>query len=191
MEIRTAAELLNPAKAGGLAVYLVASASCAVTAVRTANPRLSRLAALLGLIHVLLLLDIAFDWRWMLYDWLRKQAVAYDWYRQRHWPQVAALSLLAVMLAAGLVIGRRRFRSLRGAALAVQGTLLSIGCWMIEVISLHATDSILYRPLGPLMIISFVWLLACAMVTSGILRAGNRASNDVTSAEVLRRKIAG
>jgi hypothetical protein len=176
MDMRTAAEWLNPVKAGGMAVYLVAAASCAATAVRTANPRLSRLAALLGLIQAVLLLDIAFDWRWRLYDWLRGEAVAWHWYEERHWPQVVMLVLLAAALISAVIAARRRARSFPGAALAVEGTLLSVGCWMIEVISLHATDSLLYHHVGPLMVISLVWLLACAMVTAGILRAGSRAA---------------
>ncbi len=82
------------------------------------------------------------------------------------------LATLAAALAAGMAAARRRFRSLTGAAVAVEGTLLSIGCWMVEVISLHATHSILYHHVGPLMIVSFVWLLTCAMTIAGILKAG-------------------
>ncbi len=172
MDIRTAGEWLNPVKAGGMASYLIASVACGLTAVRTVNPRISRLAVVLGLIQAVLLLDIAFDWRWRLYDWLKDQAVAQRWYEQRHWPQVVVLATLAAALAAGMAAARRRFRSLTGAAVAVEGTLLSIGCWMVEVISLHATDSILYHHVGPLMIVSFVWLLTCAMTIAGILKAG-------------------
>ena len=160
-DIRTAAEWLNPVKAGGMATYLLASVACGVTAVKTVTPRISRLAAVLGLIQAALLLDIAFDWRWRLYDWLRSLAESHHWYEQRHWPQIFVLATLAAALAAGMAAARRRFRSLPGAALAVEGTLLSIGCWMVEVISLHATDSILYHHVGRLMIVSFVWLLTC------------------------------
>jgi len=188
MEMRTAAEWLNPVKAGGMAVYLAASASCAVTAVRSANPRLSRLAALLGLLHAVLLLDIAFDWRWRLYDWFKSEAVSYHWYEERHWPQVVMLALLAATLAAGVTAARRQLRSLPGAALAVEGTLISVGCWLMEIISLHATDSILYHHIGRLMIISFVWLLGCGMVTVGMFRAVNAASDADRSADTLSRK---
>jgi hypothetical protein len=185
MEMRTAAEWLNPVKVGGMVTYLVASASCGLTAARTLNPRISRLAAVLGLIQAALLLDIAFDWRWRLYDWLRSQAVAYHWYEQRRWPQVVVLMIMAVVLASGVVVARRVFLPNPGAALAVNGTLLSIDCWLMEVISLHATDSILYHHVGPLMIISFVWLLAGAMVTTGILRAGFGRAETAGSAGIV------
>ena len=185
MDIRTAAEWLNPVKAGGMATYLLASVACGLTAVRTVNPRISRLAVVLGLIQAVLLLDIAFDWRWRLYDWLRRQAVTHHWYEQRHWPQVVVLATLAAALAAAMAAARRRFRSLPGAALAVEGTLLSIGCWMGEVISLHATDSILYHHVGLLMIISFVWLLTCAMTIAGILKAGFGRAETAGSAGIV------
>jgi hypothetical protein len=182
MDIRTAAEWLNPVKACGMATYLIASVACGLVAVRTAKPRISRIAVVLGLVQAVLLLDIAFDWRWRLYDWLRSQAEVHHWYEQRHWPQIIVLATLAAALAAAMATARRRFWSLPGGALAVAGTLLSIGCWLVEVISLHATDSILYHHIGPLMIISFVWLLTCAMTIAGILRAGFGRGETVGSA---------
>jgi len=185
MDMRTAAEWLNPVKAVGMASYLVASVACGLAAVRTVNPRISRLAVVLGLIHAGLLLDIAFDWRWRLYDWLRREAVAQHWYEQRHWPQVVVLTFLAALLVGGISAARHRFLHLPGAALAVDGTLVSIACWMVEVISLHATDSILYHRVGLLMIVSFVWLLACAMVIVGILRAGFKRAEAVGSAGMI------
>src|SRR5579883_812233 len=160
MDTRTAAEWLNPVKAGGIASYVVASVSCAVTAVRAASLRLSRLAATLGLIQTALLLDIAFDWRWKLYGRLKELAVARHWYEDRHWPQVIALAVLGLALGLAAVAASRRFRMLPGAVWAIAGTLLSVGCWTAEVISLHATDAVLYHPAGRIMVISYLWGLA-------------------------------
>ena len=172
--MRTAAEWLNPVKASGIAAYFIASASCMAAAIKAVDKRISRLAAVLAILHVALLLDIAFDWRWRIYDWLRGQAVAHQWYEQRHWPQVATLATLAAVLFAGVAIARRRYPSPPGAALALEGTLVSIGCWSMEVISLHMTDSMLYHRTGPFMVITFIWLLGCLMTSAGILRAGIR-----------------
>src|SRR5579862_5114304 len=121
MEMRTAAEWLNPVRASGIAAYLAASACCAVTAVRAASLRTSRLAVVLGLVNTLLLLDIAFDWRWRLYDWLKNQAVSQHWYEQRHWPQVTTLAILAALLLAGVAMARRRYSTSAGASLAIEG----------------------------------------------------------------------
>jgi hypothetical protein len=180
MDMRTAAEWLNPVKAVGMGAYFTASTACAVVSVRAASRRISRLAAVLALLHAVLFLDITFDWRWRLYDWLRDQAVALQWYEQRHWPQVGTLLLLAALLGAGMIMARRRFPSPPGAALALDGALLSIGCWAMEVISLHATDTVLYHRTGPLMPVSFVWIVACTMTAAGILRAGTGDRAAVT-----------
>jgi hypothetical protein len=170
-EMRTAAEWLSPVKASGMAAYLIATASCTVASVKTGNKRLSRLAAVLGVLHAALFFDITFDWRWKLYDWLRGQAIASQWYELRHWPQVGMLTVLGALLIVGVAGARQWFPSPAGAALALEGSLLSIGCWSTEVISLHATDSILYHRAGPLMIINFVWILACLITVIGILKA--------------------
>lgn len=175
MTMRTASEWLTPVKASGMAAYLIAAVACASAAVRTADKRIVRLAGVLCALYTMLLLDIAFDWRWKLYDWLRSEAVSFRWYDQRSEPQIAALVAIGVaVLAAATSLGRR-FAFARGAPLAICGGLLSIGCWLTEVVSLHASDAVLYRHVGPLLSVSFLWMLACAMTAAGILIAGIRS----------------
>jgi hypothetical protein len=48
------------------------------------------------------------------------------------------------------------------------GLLLSLTCWCVEVISLHATDRILYHFAGGLMVVAFLWIVACIMTAVGI-----------------------
>ncbi len=172
MMMRTVAEWLTPVKSIGMASYLVASVSCAATAIRGGNGRVTRLAAILCVLDLALLLDIAFNWRWKLYDRLRSDAMSLHWYDERSEFQVLALIFLAILLLFGAFWLRHRFAPIRGATLAICGGLLSIGCWMTEVISLHAIDAVLYRSAGPLLAVAFVWILASAMTTAGILIAG-------------------
>ena len=171
MEMRTAEHWLNPVKAGGMAAYFVALVSCGAASVWAVSQRISRLAAFLAILHAALFLDIAFDWRWSLYGWLKGGAIEHHWYDQRHWPQVAMLGILVVLLFSGIIFAWRRFRASAGVALAFSGALLSIACWATEIISLHGMDAILYYRVGPLMVISFVWMSACLITTFGILRA--------------------
>jgi len=169
--MRTAAEWLTPVKASGMAAYLIASLSCAAAATLGRVRRTTRLAAVLCVLYLALFFDIAADWRWKLYDWLRSDAVSLHWYNQRTGPQIAVLGFIAVgLLIAGLWL-RRRFASVRGAPLAICGALLSIGCWLTEVVSLHAVDALLYQRIGSLMAVSFVWMLTGLMTTAGILMA--------------------
>ena len=173
--MRTVAEWLTPVRASGMAAYLVAAALCGVAWVkaRRDKPVATRLAVILGILNMALFFDIAFNWRWKLHDLLQGQAMADQWYNQRHWPQVESLAVLGVLLLVGMGAAGRRFSSTPGVVLAIWGALLSIGAWSTEVISLHATDMVLHYSIGPLMIINFVWMLACTMTSIGILKASS------------------
>lgn len=175
MMMRTAADWLTPVKASGMAAYLIATLACAAMAVRSADKRVIRLASILCTLDLALLLDMAFDWRWKLYFSLKGRALSHNWYNERSEPQIAALVIIAaIMLVAAAWLGRR-FAPIRGAPLAICGALLSVGCWLTEVVSLHATDAVLYHHSGPLMVVSFAWMLASAMTAAGILMAGRHA----------------
>lgn len=174
--MRTVADWLTPVKASGMAAYLIATLACAAIAARSADKRVIRLASILCTLDLVLLLDITFDWRWKLYFSVKRLALSHNWYNeQRSEPQIAALVIIALALLAAAAWLGRRFAPIRGAPLAICGALLSIGCWLTEVVSLHATDAVLFRHAGPLMVVSFVWMLAGAMTAAGILMAGRHA----------------
>lgn len=167
-----------------MAAYLVASLTCALTAARAPGRLVSRLASVLCALDFALFLDIAFDLRCKLYDWLKGTAISRGVYNERTEPQVIALIALAVGL---LVLGARLSRKLapiRGASLAVCGALLSIGCWLTELISFHVVDTILYRHIGPFMVVGFVWILACAMTLRGIWIAGSGPPHKLNSVQL-------
>ena len=172
--MRTVSEWLTPVRASGMATYLVAAALCGVAWVRSRRdkPVATRLAVILGILNMALFFDIAFNWRWKLHDLLQGHAMADQWYNQRHWPQVWSLAVLGIFLLMGIGVVGRRFSN-GGVLLAIGGAVLSIGCWLTEVISLHATDMVLHYGIGPLMIINFVWMLACTMTSIGILKASS------------------
>lgn len=177
--MRTVAEWLNPVRAVGMAAYLIAAALCGVALVRAQRDKqVARLAVILGILQTTLFFDIAFNWRWKLHDLLQSQAMADQWYNQRHWPQVWSLAVLGTFLLIGIGVAGRRFSN-GGVLLAIGGAVLSIGCWLTEVISLHATDMVLHYGIGPLMIINFVWILACTMTSIGILKATNWSASFV------------
>jgi hypothetical protein len=155
-----------------MAAYLVAASSCAGAWIRARpDKRMARLALILGIVHTALFFDIAFDWRWKLYDLLRARAMINQWYDQRHRPQIEMLALLIALLLFGIGVARVRYKSSAGMLMAIEGTLLSAGCWSTEVISLHATDTILYHRVGSLMVVNFVWALACLMTVIGMWKA--------------------
>jgi hypothetical protein len=180
MMMRTAIEWLTPVKASGMAAYLIAAASCGMTAVIAAGKRVPRLAAVLCALDLTLFFDITFDLRWKLYALIKGDAVRHGVYSERSGPQVLALMAVAIGVLVAVAWLSRRFASIRGAPLAICGGLLSIGCWFTEIISLHAVDAILYHNAGPLMVVSFVWMLACAMTIAGIVMAQASSFRYVT-----------
>jgi hypothetical protein len=90
-------------------------------------------------------------------------------YDQRKLPQELVLALLIGIMIAAMVLTLRYFRGRPGARLSICGALISVTFWAIEVISLHATDTILQHTLGPIMLIALVWIVSSLMMAVGIL----------------------
>src|SRR5271163_2702181 len=103
----TIGEWLNPTRAVGIVAYGTAVTCCGIAWVREKNQRQDwRLAALLTLIESTLLLDIVFNWRWMLHHWLMDIAQGAHEYQVRRIPQLIALIILAGLLFLGLLAVR-------------------------------------------------------------------------------------
>jgi hypothetical protein len=131
--------------------------------------RRSRLPAVLGSIEGALLIDAIFSVRWRIHDLLKDEATSLDLYSERSAPQVIALVLIAVAAGVVVAIVLWRLRGRPSAGLAVGGVIVSLTCWIIEVISLHAVDALLYRTVHGVMRVSIVWIAASLMTGVGIL----------------------
>jgi hypothetical protein len=163
-------EWLTPTRAIGIAAYAVAASCSAIACARARGLQtVSKLAASLTALEFGLLIDMIVNGRWMLHDMLENIARRRHEYDLRRLPQSILVAILVGALFTGLLFTLRRCRARIGALLAVSGILLSLVSWCIEVVSLHQVDAILYHPVGKLMAISFVWLLACMMTSIGIL----------------------
>jgi hypothetical protein len=170
-------EWLTPTRAIGLAAYGTAVTCCAIAWTRTkARHGVSQLAAAFTLIEGALLLDIAFNLRWKLHQFLMDIAMQKQEYSVRRLPQVVVVVVLGGLLLFGLLAARRLFRDRADFRLAVSGILLSVILWCVEVVSLHAVDHILYYSVGSLMMVSVLWILACLMTSIGILRVSRRGN---------------
>jgi hypothetical protein len=166
----TIGEWLNPTRSVGLLAYGTATICCGIAWVRAKNRGQDwRLAALLTLIESVLLLDIAFDGRWMIHAFVGDVARSRHEYGLRKEPQVIALIILAALLLVSLLAVQRLFRGKVGSRLTISGILLSVVVWCVEVVSLHALDHILYHLIGKWMVVSGLWILACSMTSIGML----------------------
>lgn len=157
---------LSPTRIAGLAGYMMSFVACTVAWVRCCQRGVSgRLFAVLTVVQLILLLDMASNWRWLLHDFWMHQAMAHDVYTLRHPPQLIALGLLATAMLIGTILILSKLRQRIGAALALTGTLLSFGLWCAEILSYHGVDAVLYHMVGRLMAVSFLWI-ALALITS-------------------------
>lgn len=82
-----------------------------------------------------------------------------------------AVALMA-LAAAGFMVRAR----IRSAALASAwvGMCFGVGIFVIEIISLHAVDAVLYHPVGPVLVIAVLWVAASAWVGVAALIAARR-----------------
>jgi len=156
-----------PTQEAGIASHLLGTAACGVAWISSRGK--SRLATMLGLLELFLLFDAIFDWRWSLHGFLVKIAVQLTVYDERTLPQVLLTALLGSVTLVAAVTTIRHIWERPGASLAICGGLISAEFWAIEVISLHAIDSILERKVGPMLIIASVWIVSSALVIVGVL----------------------
>src|ERR1700733_6463615 len=91
-------EWLTPTRATGIAAYGVAMTCCGIAWARTRGLRkISQLAALLTAIEGALVLDMVFNWRWMIHQQLMDLAQRWHDYDIRRSPQRTAIAILAIL----------------------------------------------------------------------------------------------
>ena len=82
----------------------------------------------------------------------------------RHALQWAALALIILSLIPLAIILRRNLPTLcRPISLAAAAATASAACFAIVTVSLHQTDTLMFIPLGPLLLVEWLWL-GCAII---------------------------
>ena len=85
-------------------------------------------------------------------------------------------SLIGTALAAWVA---RRHRD-DGAALgAIAGTALALMLLVVETISLHRVDALMYAQAGPLVLLAWAWIGAAAIVIASALAASSDRSRSL------------
>ncbi len=149
----------NPTQLTGLVAFAASTLACALAFKRTRRG----MWALLVAVHAMLWLDILLNTRHRLHDAINGVLRALGLYESRAVVQIALLLLLALLV---VLAWRRR----RRAGLAVGATSLLLSLLLIEAISWHESDRLLYTHLGPLLLVAYGWIAGAAVVVFAALR---------------------
>jgi hypothetical protein len=145
----------------GILGFGVAALLCARVA-RNGSPNWWILASL----NALLIVEIVAGWRYRVHD----LAGLYE--SRQPWQMAMIAVALVVLLIAGFAV-RGRIHS-AALASAVTGLCFAVSIFVIEAISLHTVDAVLYHFLGPFKVIAFLWLAASTWVGLAALIAAHR-----------------
>ena len=149
----------NPTQLAGLLAFAASTSAC----VWAARDKRSRGWAALAGVHATLWLDILLNTRHRVHDVVNAALEALGLYESRVWLQAALLLALAT---AALLAWRTR----RRASTAVGATLVLIALLLVEAISWHESDRVLYTHLGPLLLVAYAWLTCAGVVVFAALR---------------------
>jgi hypothetical protein len=160
----------NPTQITGVLAFAVAAIVCALAA-RRSRGRAASVWKLLAVLQIVFVVEIVLGLRHLIHGGVDAVLQDRGWYAQR---QPVQLGLLAVTLVAGiaaLVAVLRWCRSHRAVAPAVLASCAVVGLFALEMISLHAIDAVLYRLVGPVMLIAVLWAACAAVVVACSLKA--------------------
>jgi len=154
---------INSTEAAGFIAFIPAAIAAFIAAIADRRPPVRNGWALIGAIYVMLSAEILASTRHRLGIVLREWLRATHLFPERR-PVQAALILVIlaiVLLAAFALVGRAPARTL---AAATGATAAALGIFIVETVSLHAVDGLVYAPLGPILLIGWLWLV-CGSVT--------------------------
>ena len=137
-----------------------------------------KIFALLSCTQLMLLLDMAFDWRWQLHEYWMRQAIAHSVYAERRAPQLLVLIALAAALAICTAVLLVRLRFEKGKALALAGTALSVGLCFGEAVSYHNLDRVLHATIGGAMVVAYLWAGLCVLTCLGLWMDARHTLNE-------------
>ncbi len=130
---------------------------------------------ILAVITALLVMEIVVGWRYRVHDLADMLLLNQSVYEARRPWQVAMTVVALTALIASVSVARSRIQS-AALASAVMGVCFAVSVFVIEAISLHAVDAVLYHPLGPVKVIALFWLAASAWISLAAFKSPRGAA---------------
>jgi hypothetical protein len=155
-------------------------AAASARAARTAERKSLASWAVLCVVYICLGFEVILGLRHTAHDLVDRWLEARGLYASRgNWQADLVVIAMIVVLGIGLVVALRLRRAKSSISLAAWlGTVAILVCFVIETISLHALDALMYYPVGPFLIIAFWWAGASAIVIASAIRSGPRPQNE-------------
>lgn len=160
----------NPTQLAGVAAYAAAAAACAW---RAASPgrRMASPWSWLSAAHAAFIVELFAGGRFLIRtaanEWLQAHG-RYDGRNAWQWLLLVAAVMMAVIVAGIILHWRRRIGG--GATVALGATGIAALLIVVEAISPHRVDRVLYARAGPVLAIAWLWLVVAATVVAAALR---------------------
>ena len=152
----------NPTQLTGLLSFAAATIACLI-ATRRSDRRDSRAWLITMVTNGLFFLEVLIGLRHRIHDYVAGILMAEGQYGQRRGMQESLLvwlTTIALVLVTLFFVSRR----LSGGSvrIAVGLTAALVLLFAIETVSLHALDAVYYRPIGPVLLIGWLWAIGAA-----------------------------
>lgn len=156
----------NTTQLMGVVAFLATAAACGLLGMRAqgrhgSSPRLWRLVALVQLAFAA---EVVFGARHAVHDMVNAVLRENGLYPLRAGMQAGLLVLCGLCITLGLTATQRCLRGVprltRHGQRAVFATLAVGALFMVEAVSLHSIDQVLYANTGPVRAIAYLWICA-------------------------------
>ncbi|MEO7728428.1 MAG: hypothetical protein ABIS45_14330 [Burkholderiales bacterium] len=150
----------------GILSFATATIACLIAA-RRSEFRDARVWKWLALAQFILVIEILAGFRHRISDFARKVLTHEGLYTQAHgkWQETVIISTAMIAFIVLMIILFWR----RGAGLAPRiatvFTIAVLALFAIETVSLHALDAVYYRPIGPVLMIAWLWAATAAGIS--------------------------
>jgi hypothetical protein len=160
----------------GLSAFAAAAAACLRVSLR--RGRSAALWGTLAALHAAWALEIVLNLRYRFRAAIIPLLQDRGLYASRTAWQGAAIVVAGLLGTALAAWAWRRHRDDRAALGAIAGTALALMLLVVETISLHRVDAVMYAQAGPLLLLPWAWSGAAAIVIASALAASLEQSRS-------------
>jgi hypothetical protein len=147
----------------GLLSFAATTIACLIASLRSGS-RDAPTWRLLALINCLLLIEIISGLRYHIHNLVKAMLEAGGLYAQMHgWIQELiniSIAIVALIFVTLFLFWRQAGGG--AARVAVSMTIVVVALFAIETVSLHELRPVIYQPIGPVLMIGWLWAIAAA-----------------------------